>query len=194
MFAAMLGVHIPLPASVSGAQWDSGTRVSFTAPGGVVTVRVQVESSPGSGSWSDTLSATVGPTTTDVDVTGYVQNASYRVRFERQGSASAWVAFATPDPFVGFPAAPAAVNFTDNGFACSGSVTPSETFCTVRYQFLDSGSVVLSEGTTTSDGVPSVLGGFVYPSSLPGGSFRARHERFSGTGPWASAWVSDNTP
>jgi len=195
MFGMMHGTHVAKPTGLLASQWESSTRFTGNTAGnpGPLTVRVEKESAPGSGVWSAFGTGSASGTSFSVDIVGYTEAGSYRVRLERQGVASEWAPVSTPDPFINPPAAPAGVDFRDlGGGAYGGTVTPSETFCTTRYQFRDGGGAVLSDNTFVSDGVPSAE--IILAGGVAGGSLRARHERFSGTGSWASAWVEDSTP
>lgn len=192
MFALMGGAAVPAPAGVFGAQWESLTQVNFSAPGTGVNVRVEKESSPGSGVWAIVgVVQTILATDVYVNVAGYTQNASYRVRFERQGVPSTWTTFSTPVAALTPPTAPSVVNVVSaGGGSFNATVLPSQTLTPIRWQYLDGGGLVLFEGTATSGGSIVTMGPYSYTNAAVA-AFRARHERFSGTGAWASAWVQD---
>lgn len=183
-----MGTHVPKPNVTAAIQFELNTIVSFAAPGFACTVRVQKETAPGSGVWGSTTSGLAFAGTTNITVPGYTQNASYRIRFERQGVPSPWTFFLTPTAALGFPAPVTSLEIVFDGlFIDSGSVHPSEPNTLVRWQFLNAG-VPIEEATVLSNGVLSTMGPYVC-SFANATSFRARHERFSGTGSWASGWV-----
>src|SRR5689334_8845909 len=107
----MGGGAVPAPTGVFGAQWETLTQVNFAAPGTGVNVRVEKEASPGSGVWA-IVGVVQAVTAVDVyvNIAGYTQNASYRVRFERQGVPSNWTTFATLTAALTPPTAPSTVN------------------------------------------------------------------------------------
>jgi hypothetical protein len=188
----MSGGAVRAPASVFGAQWENLTQVNFLAPGTGVNVRVEKESAPGSGVWAIVgVVQAINATDVYVNIAGYTQNASYRVRFERQGVPSNWTTFSTPTAALTFPAAPTSVNNILSGGTFSATVVPSEVLTLVRWQFCNAGTLaVLLEGTLTSGGSITTLGPFT--TGNPAATlFRARHERFSGAGAWTSAWTQD---
>lgn len=191
MFLALLGTHVPRPSAISAQQNASNTLVTFAQPGIAIVLVIEKETTPGSGVWNEVNRSNEIASVSTKEITGYTENGSYRMRFERQGVPSDWTTFTTPDPFDVGPDAPTSVSFTNNGFFGSLTVQPSEPNCTVEYQILD-GAVVVSSGSDTSDGALSGMGPYVYPTSDPAhpDSGQARHVR-SG---FASAWVSDGLP
>jgi hypothetical protein len=189
MFGFMGGTGLPTPVSINAAQWMNGVRFQNFA--GIIptsfpfTVRIEKESSPGSGSWSlfGTGIATNSSWLIDVAVL-YVEDASYRIRYERNGVGGGWFAVSTPDPIVPAPSAPSLVTFSNNTFFGSGSITPSEPDCVVEYQFMNDG-VPVASGSDVSDGSLSVMGPYSTPASdgTNPDALRARHSRiglFSG--------------
>jgi len=188
----MGGAAVPAPTGVFGAQWESLTQVNFNAPGTGVIVRVEKETSPGSGVWAIVgVPQSITAPEVYVNIAGYTQNASYRVRFERQGVPSNWTTFSTPTAALTPPPAPSSVNFVNaGGSSFASTVVPSVTLTTIRWQYLNGSGTVLFEGTDVSGGSITTMGPYNYTNAAAV-VFRARHERFSGTGSWASAWIQD---
>lgn len=178
------------PSSLTAEQWELTTRFGGVATGNPLplTLRVEKETAPGSGVWGAFATATITSAVwSEVDLGTYEEDGSYRARYERAGLVSDWATVSTPDPALGFPSAPS-VNY--NGIPVNPYVdaTPSEAFTLMTIQLRDSGGVVTDEIGVVSAGTYRLTSGGTSATSG-----RARHERFSGTGSWASAWAEDST-
>jgi hypothetical protein len=183
VFPFFAGISVVAPSGILASQWQTGTAVSWLSTAGTKTVRIQKESAPGSGVWTDSYSASI-TTGNETQLSGYTEDGSYRIRFERQGVPSAWVTFTTPDAFLGTPSAPSSHGFANNGFIASCSVTPGEVDCPLEYEWLN-GAITVGGGSDVSDAVGSEMS-FNLPTSDPANpnGFRARHTRLGLVSDW----------